>query len=76
MKTKFKPTVGGFVEFIEAHSARVARVADYLDSGNELSEEDYEYFYEYYRNSGEMPKGQFGVDPYIWVSHRVVKDAK
>lgn len=79
MDTKFKPTVGGFIEFIETHSAQVARVADYLDAGNELSEEDYEYFFEYYLNSGEMPYGTAKArdgDPYIWVSERVVKDAK
>ena len=79
METKFKPTLGGFNEFMEKHNKALRRVAFYLEAGEELTDEDFDYFFEYYLNSGEMPYGVAKArdgDPYEWVAERIMKDAE
>lgn len=78
MKTKFKPTVGGFIEFTETHTRNLNRVAAYLWAGKELTDEDFDYFFEYYLNSAEMPYGVAKArdgDPYEWLTERIMREA-
>jgi hypothetical protein len=78
MKTKFKPTLESFTEFTEAHTKRLKATAFYLEIDTELTDEDFDYFFEYYLNSGEMPYGVAKArdgDPYEWVAERIIKDA-
>jgi hypothetical protein len=52
-------------------------VGHQLLKGQPMSESQFDYFYEYYSNNGEMPYGVAKArtgDPYDWVDAKVTED--
>lgn len=59
------------------HEEMISKVGHQLLKGQPLTESQFDYFFDYYCNSGEMPYGVAKArtgDPYDWVDSKITKE--